>query len=167
MLSSCLRKKLIMLRFSVSMTAAHEHVYEAIIIDEAQCMASGRQKLTCKKCGYSYEEEIPATGHSWNAGEITKEATCEEKGEKAYTCANCGNTKTEEIPVTGHTEVKDEAVEATCEKDGLTEGSHCSVCKKVLKAQETIPSTGHKFGAWKNNPSGRCIFCGETVSFMQ
>ena len=129
--------------------SAHEHVYEAIIIDEAQCMASGRQKLTCKKCGYSYEEEIPATGHSWNAGEITKEATCEEKGEKAYTCANCGNTTTEEIPATGHTEVKDEAVEATCEKDGLTEGSHCSVCKKVLKAQETIPSTGHKFGAWK------------------
>ena len=136
--------------------SAHEHVYEAIIIDEAQCMASGRQKLTCKKCGYSYEEEIPATGHSWNAGEITKEATCEEKGEKAYTCANCGNTKAEEIPATGHTEVKDEAVEATCEKDGLTEGSHCSVCGKVLEEQKAVLATGHSWNAGEITKKATC-----------
>ena len=136
--------------------SAHEHVYEAIIIDEAQCMASGRQKLTCKKCGYSYEEEIPATGHSWNAGEITKEATCEEKGEKAYTCANCGNTKAEEIPATGHAEVKDEAVEATCEKDGLTEGSHCSVCGKVLEEQKAVLATGHSWNAGEITKKATC-----------
>ena len=123
--------------------------------DEAVAATCEKDGLTegshCSVCEKVLEAQriIPATGHSWNAGEITKKATCEEKGEKTYTCANCGNTTTEEIPVTGHTEVKDKAVEATCEKDGLTEGSHCSVCKKVLKAQETIPSTGHKFGAWK------------------
>ena len=128
----------------------HTEVKDAAV--EATCEKSGLTEGShCSVCEKVLEAQkiIPATGHKWNTGEITKEATCEEKGEKTYTCANCGNTTTEEIPVTGHTEVKDKAVEATCEKDGLTEGSHCSVCKKVLKAQETIPSTGHKFGAWK------------------
>ena len=37
----------------------------------------------------------------------------------------------------------DEGVATTCETAGKTEGSHCSVCGTVLKAQEEIPATGH------------------------
>ena len=43
----------------------------------------------------------------------------------------------------GHIEVVDKGIEATCETDGKTEGSHCSVCKKVLQKQEIIPAKGH------------------------
>lgn len=42
-----------------------------------------------------------------------------------------------------HNIVIDEAVEADCTHSGLTEGSHCSVCNKVIVAQEVIPATGH------------------------
>ena len=42
-----------------------------------------------------------------------------------------------------HTAVADTAVPATCTKSGLTEGSHCSVCNKVLVAQETVAAKGH------------------------
>ena len=145
--------------------------------DEAVAATCEKDGLTegshCSVCGKVLEEQktVPATGHNWNAGEITKEATCEETGVKTYTCANCGNTRTEEIPATGHKEVKDEAVAATCEKDGLTEGSHCSVCGKVLEEQKTVPATGHKFGAWKTicpadvfsaeKQSRSCGECGE------
>ena len=142
-------KKVLKAQERVSATGHIEVKDEAV---EATCekdgLTEGSHCSVCKKV-LKAQETIPATGHKWNTGEITKEATCEEKGVKTYTCANCEKIRTEEIPATGHTEVKDEAVAATCEKDGLTEGSHCSVCKKVLKAQETIPSTGHKFGAWK------------------
>ena len=142
-------KKVLKAQERVSATGHIEVKDEAV---EATCekdgLTEGSHCSVCKKV-LKAQETIPATGHKWNTGEITKEATCEEKGVKTYTCANCEKIRTEEIPATGHTEVKDEAVAATCEKDGLTEGSHCSVCEKVLEAQETIPSTGHKFGAWK------------------
>ena len=42
-----------------------------------------------------------------------------------------------------HTPVIDPAVTPTCTETGLTEGSHCSVCNAITKAQETIPATGH------------------------
>ncbi len=44
----------------------------------------------------------------------------------------------------GHTPVIDKAVAPTCTKPGKTEGSHCSVCGEVIKAQEEIKATGHK-----------------------
>ena len=43
------------------------------------------------------------------------------------------------IPVAvNHVPVTDPAVAATCAKTGLTEGSHCSVCGTVIKAQQTV-----------------------------
>src|SRR5699024_7830815 len=62
-----------------------------------------------------------------------------------YTCTACGTTKTEFIPKTEHTIVVDEAKAPTCTTSGLTEGSHCSVCKEVIKKQEIVPATGHEY----------------------
>lgn len=39
----------------------------------------------------------------------------------------------------------DKSVAATCTKSGLTEGSHCQYCKKVLTAQKATPATGHQY----------------------
>ena len=50
------------------------------------------------------------------------------------------------IPATGHTVVIDESVAATATTDGLTEGSHCSVCGETIIAQEVIPATGEQVG---------------------
>ena len=38
---------------------------------------------------------------------------------------------------------------ASCTEDGITEGSKCSVCGEVLKKQEIIKATGHKWSAWE------------------
>lgn len=54
------------------------------------------------------------------------------------------------LTIVGHTVVTHPAVEATCTKTGLTEGSYCSVCGKVLVAQEVVPALGHDWsGKWK------------------
>ena len=41
---------------------------------------------------------IPAKGHSWDGGKVTKKATPTAEGVKTYTCTGCGEKKTESIP---------------------------------------------------------------------
>ena len=69
-----------------------------------------------------------------------------------------------------HTVVVDEGVPATCTTNGLTEGSHCSVCGEVLVVQTEIPALGHSFDTptfqWNSDNSCivkvTCTVCGET-----
>ena len=85
---------------------------------------------------------VKAHTHSYTS-KVTKKATCTTDGVKIYTCS-CGASYTEKIAKTGHEAVTDKAVAATCTKEGKTEGSHCSACGTVIKAQKTIAKTGHK-----------------------
>ncbi|MFR7320989.1 MAG: hypothetical protein ACLUTH_06510 [Blautia massiliensis (ex Durand et al. 2017)] len=84
---------------------------------------------------------------------MTKAATCTAAGTKTYTCTRCKKTRTETIAATGHKAVKDAAVAATCETAGKTEGSHCSVCGTVIKAQTTTAALRSQLGQRKSNKS--------------
>ncbi len=53
-----------------------------------------------------------------------------------------------------HVIVNDEAVDPTCESNGLTAGKHCSVCGKVYVSQQVIPALGHKYGDIVSNEDG-------------
>ena len=61
-----------------------------------------------------------------------------------------------------HNVVTDKAVAATCTKDGLTEGTHCSICNKVLKAQ-TVVKAAHKPGATTCEGGQKCTVCGKQL----
>ena len=87
-------------------------------------------------------------------------ATCMEAGVVKNICKLCGDNYTEEIKATGHKEVKDAAVAATCEKAGKSEGSHCSVCSKVIKAQKEVPALGHSWDAGKITKAATCTETG-------
>ena len=139
----------------------HKEVKDAAVA--ATCEKAGKTEGShCSVCGEVIEAqtEVPALGHNWDAGKITKAATCTETGVKTYTCTRCQKTKTEEIKATGHKEVKDAAVAATCEKAGKTEGSHCSVCGKVIKAQKEVPVLGHNWDAGKITKAATCTETG-------
>ena len=71
------------------------HDYEKVVSQEPTCTEEGHYFNKCAKCGYSVSgSSIPALGHSWDAGTITKEETEEAWGEKLYACTRCGATKT-------------------------------------------------------------------------
>lgn len=126
---------------------------------EATCSKEGYTgDKICKDCGKTIEsgKTIPKKEHSWDAGKVTKAATCTEKGIRTYTCQSCGITRTEDIPALGHKAVTDTAVAATCETDGKTEGSHCSVCGKVLTEQKTVKATGHDWDEGKITKAATC-----------
>lgn len=97
--------------------------------------ASCTEKKTCLICGITEGQPL---GHSYTS-KVIESATCTEDGIRTYTCSTCGDTYAETISATGHTEVLDKGYEATYEKEGLTDGSHCSVCKKVIVEQKIIP----------------------------
>lgn len=96
--------------------------------------------------------------------EITTDPTCTTTGIRTYTCEICGDSYEEVIEATGHTVVTDAAVAAACETTGLTEGSHCSVCKTVLVAQKVIPAAGHKWSEYRESGKvkRKCSVCGKT-----
>ena len=79
----------------------HQWSTEKEVIKEPTCTEKGIKANKCNICGVideSSKEEIPAYGHKWNNGVITKQATETEEGEIKYTCWRCNATKTETNP---------------------------------------------------------------------
>lgn len=83
-------------------------------------------------------------------GPFTVASTCTQKGKTGEICEKCGKTRnTKDIEeLAPHTPVVDAAVAPTETSDGLTEGSHCSVCGAVLQAQEVIPMLDPTIDTW-------------------
>ena len=113
------------------------------------CTTDGYTLHKCSVCGTSYKDNTTkATGHSYGNSVVTKQPTCTSEGTAIKTCTKCNATVTEKLPAKGHTAVTDKGYPATCTTAGKTDGSHCSVCGAVIKAQTVINATGHKSSGW-------------------
>ena len=111
------------------------------------CTEGGKMIRSCSVCGAEETKTIDALGHDYSdQWTVDEEADCVNDGSKSRHCSRCdAKTDVTVIEAKGHTEVVDKAVAATCTADGYTEGKHCSVCNAVIKAQEKIAATGHKY----------------------
>lgn len=77
--------------------APHTHAFgEWMVTTEATCTEPGIQTRECD-CGKTERAEIPATGHRWDDGKVTKEPTETSDGERTFTCTVCKMTKTEVV----------------------------------------------------------------------
>ena len=108
------------------------------------------------KLGHNYYKQLqPADPKEYDtkyADEIWVCKSCgkiftDAEGTKEYDPDPCKN---------GHTIVVDEGKKATCITEGLTEGEHCKVCKKIIVAQKKIPATGHKYSEWITTKENTC-----------
>ena len=87
------------------------------------------------------------------------------------TCSGCGIKEGEAL---GHTEAIDAAVDPTCTKTGLTEGSHCSVCNAVIKEQRVVNMLDHEESDWiidkeatqteNGSKHTECSVCGKVMN---
>lgn len=83
-------------------TAMGSHVVDVTPGYAAGCTTSGlTDGKKCSACGtvLAVQETIPATGHVWDKGTVTKKPTLEETGIRTFTCSACQMTREETIPV--------------------------------------------------------------------
>ena len=147
------------------------HDYTSQTVKPA-CETDGEKTFTCTRCGDTYTEVIKAKGHVYKRTVVA--AGCETDGYTLVECMECHDSFREGyVGAKGHTIVTDKAVAATCTTAGKTEGSHCSVCGKVIKAQTEIKAKGHVAGDWitdkaaavgvKGRKHRSCTVCGAVV----
>ncbi len=139
---------------------------------EPTCTEPGSETSVCPEagCGKTFTREIPALGHSWDNGKVTKEPTETETGVKTFTCTRCGETKTETIPKLTHEHSYNAVVTApTCTEKGYT--THTCACGDSY-VDTYVDALGH---AWDNGKVTKeptetetgvktftCTRCGET-----
>lgn len=120
-----------------------------VVIDAAVSPTCEKTGLTegshCSVCNKVLVKQtsVPALGHTNEL--VSREAsTCAKAGVEHYECTVCGKESAVTLELLPHTVVADKAVKATCTKAGLTEGSHCSECGKVLVQQTVVPAYEHQ-----------------------
>ena len=84
-------------------TLALEHDWgDGAVTKSPDCQENGIRTFTCRRCGETKSESLPATAHIWDDGAVTTAPAIDNPGIKTYTCQNCGGTRTENIPALEH-----------------------------------------------------------------
>ncbi len=129
--------------FTASYTLEN-HDFEIVTVDKT-CTVDGSKTYTCKHCGYSYTETIPAS-HEWGDW-IEVPATCYAEGYRYHVCSECNASEkdpeysTEKIAHTynGHAQYESGAYY-----------HYCTVCAAEVLDEAQRP------GDWKQD----CTFVG-------
>lgn len=146
------------------------HAYEEIARIYPDCIKTGLITYACY-CGASYDEVIPANGHTETDWIIHKAATCTAAGTKYKECTVCGELLAiEVIPVLPHN-YDSVVTKETCTTDGYTTYT-CPDCGHTYVGDKT-KATGHFDSEWiidiaptctaKGYKHIECTVCGETL----
>ena len=130
-------------------------IWEEKIITPATCTEKGLKKKCCYWCRHWFDEDIPATGHTYSSQwSIDKAATCNSTGLKSHHCLNCQAKKdVTVIPKSNHSYDNGKVTKKpTC----TTAGVKTFTCSCGNSYTETIKATGHKFGSWTTTKAATC-----------
>ena len=85
--------------FSLADTEHCEHKWSIDDIEDATCTKDGKKMYSCEYCYKQKTEKIPALGHEWDGGTVTKQPSVTEEGIRTYKCkrSGCKETMTEKI----------------------------------------------------------------------
>ena len=94
------------------------------------------------------ESDASECEHNFSAWKVKTKATCIKEGSEERRCSKCRVVEKRAVAMLQtHDVLIDRAVEPTCVNTGLSEGSHCVICNKVIQAQEILPiiPTAHSY----------------------
>ena len=135
----------------------------------AGCTSGGLKVRECSVCGANEQQEVPASGHSYEC--VVQAPSCTEGGYNEYICSVCKDSyKTDFTEQLGHDYVQT-IVPATCQTEGYALNV-CTRCKdEYIVENSLIPPSGHSYGEWETTlePSctdsglqtARCDTCGD------
>ena len=133
--------------FSLADTEHCEHKWSIDDIEDATCTKDGKKMYSCEYCYKQKTEKIPALGHEWDEGTVTKQPSVTDEGIRTYKCkhSGCKETKTEKIaklpkpeqpstekPGTGETKPSGD------NKTPVTSDNNAGTAKKTLKSGTKI-----------------------------
>ena len=123
-------------------SSAHTHSFgKWMVTTKPTCTEVGIKTRECD-CGVTERAEVPAAGHNWDAGTITREPTSKADGEKTYSCLVCKATMTEPVKYSGSLESdNDEKSSIEPDKDMSTD------LKENIEnsTEQTSPVESNKF----------------------
>lgn len=133
----------------------HTHDWdEGIITHAPTCTQTGTRVLTCRSCGITMTQEIPALQHDFATAYSYNNTS------HWHVCTNgCGTSDTPEAH--GWQEI--DRIPPTCSSEG-TAFYRCSVCD--ADKTERLPVSEHTAGIWEYNDSvhwNQCTACGTTI----
>ena len=103
-------------------SSVHTHSFgKWMVTTKPTCTEAGIKTRECD-CGVTERAEVPAAGHNWDAGTITREPTSKADGEKTYSCLVCKATMTKPVKYSGSLESEnDEKSSIEPDKDMSTD----------------------------------------------
>lgn len=160
--------------------AACEHDYATRIENNPTCEATGKRINVCKKCGYTVNDTIPATGHAYSEPVVVTAPTCTESGIERKTCTNtgCRSFVDSQVEALGHDFSGEETVisAATCSQLGAgirnCARRGCTAYTNVTfpgydpnnHVNITFTPDREPAGGFGGTHSGNCRDCGATIS---
>lgn len=163
-------------------TTENGHLLNKTNAQPSSCTQDGYEAYwTCSTCGKMFQDsealyeitkplKIEAAAHNYK--ERTIPPTCLEDGYTVYTCTVCGDKyKGDYVNALGHTAEIIPAVDATCIKNGLTEGKKCTACGEILMPQKHVEKKDHDYKAatvkatmsQNGSTMTNCAVCGECI----
>ncbi len=107
--------------------------------------------------------------HTHTFGEWTEVSapSCSQTGREKRECSSCDHFENRDIAKLEHTAVIDVGKPSSCTDEGLSDGSHCSVCERVLVKQQTLPLAPHTEAVTpatdKKTEGKHCSVCGTVL----
>ena len=152
--------------------AATGHSHQVTNTVEAACETTGYTEYTCA-CGHSYQEEIPATGHTLSNDESAWILVTDDDGEAVLThkegctyyetykqaCGTCYETVEKTKDVVQHNHTVSITQVATCQWEGIKTFT-CSVCSDSYTETYSVnQEEGHQWSTPTTTGGVETVYC--------